>query len=285
VGEGGNLGWTHRARIEAASRGIGVSADFIDNAAGVDSSDHEVNLKILLGMAVARGDITVDERNDILRAATDYVVAHVLQNCYRQARILSREVNTSAGRIYAYEDLMTALEEEGILDRDADALPTVAQLGQRRRGGQGLHRPELAVLLAHSKRSLTAALLDSDLVEDPWFARDLRAYFPPAIVERFGDLLAEHRLRRELLATIVANEVVDSLGPSFISRLSTELGAAPAAVVRAYRIARDVTGAIGRFATIDALDTELDDEAEVELIDGVERLVEAVTRWYLQHAP
>jgi glutamate dehydrogenase len=281
VGEGGNLGWTQRARIEAADRGVGVTADFIDNSAGVDSSDHEVNLKILLGQA----GIEFEERNAILRAATDDVVAHVLQDSYRQARILSREVITSAGRIYAYEDLMTALEEEGILDRHADALPTVAQLGQRRRAGQGLRRPELAVLLAHAKRSLTDALLASDLVNDPWLERDLRGYFPPAMMERFGDLVAQHRLRRELTATLVANEVVDALGPSFVSRLATELGASPAAVVRAYRIARDVTGAIGRFAAIDALDSDLDDKAEVELLEGVERLVETVTRWYLRHAP
>jgi glutamate dehydrogenase len=278
VGEGGNLGWTQRARIEGAVRGIGVTADFIDNSAGVDSSDHEVNLKILLGHA----GLPFEERNAVLQAATDDVVAHVLQDSYRQARILSREVVASGARIYAYEDLMNALEAEGILDRDTDALPTVAELGQRRRAGRGLLRPELAVLLAHAKRSLTDALLDSELVEDAWFERDLRAYFPPAVVERFGALIAEHRLRRELTATLIANEVVDALGPSFVSRLSTELGAPPAAVVRAYRIARDVTGAIGRFAAIDAIETDLDDAVELELLGGVERLVETVTRWYLR---
>jgi glutamate dehydrogenase len=281
VGEGGNLGWTQRARIEGAAAGVGVTADFIDNSAGVDSSDHEVNLKILLGHA----GLPFEERNDVLRAATEDVVAHVLQDSYRQARILSREVVTSPGRIYAYEDLMEALEAEGILNREADALPAASELGQRRRGGQGLHRPELAVLLTHAKRSLTDALLDSELVDEPWFERDLRGYFPPAFVERFGHLFTEHRLRRELIATLIANEVVDALGPSFVSRLATELGVAPAAVVRAYRIARDVTGAIGRFAAIDALETALDDEVEVELVEGVERLVETVTRWYLQHAP
>ncbi|MEA2124912.1 MAG: glutamate dehydrogenase, partial [Solirubrobacteraceae bacterium] len=281
VGEGGNLGWTQRARIEGAAHGIGVTADFIDNSAGVDSSDHEVNLKILLGHA----GLPFEERNGVLRAATDDVVTHVLQDSYRQARILSREVVTSGARIYAYEDLMGALEAEGILDRDADALPTVAQLGQRRRTGQGLYRPELAVLLTHAKRSLTDALMVSELVDDPWFERDLRGYFPPAIVERFGGLLRGHRLRRELTATLIANEVVDALGPSFVSRLSTELGAAPDAVIRAYRIARDVTGAIGRFAAIDALETGLDEAVERELVEGVERLVETVTRWYLHHAP
>ena len=182
------------------------------------------------------------------------------------------------------EDLMNALEGEGILDRGADALPTVAQLGQRRRAGLGLRRPELAVLLAHAKRSLTDALLGFELIEDPWFERDLHGYFPPAIVARFGHLLGEHRLRRELTATLIANEVVDALGPSFVSRLSTELGAPPAEVVRAYRVARDTTGAVGRFAAIDAMDADMEREVEVELLDGVERLLEAVTRWHLQNA-
>ena len=285
VGEGGNLGFTQRARVEAAERGIGIHADFIDNSAGVDCSDHEVNLKVLLDVAVAAGDIDTAERNRVLRAATEDVVSHVLQDSYRQARILSRERIICPSRIYAYADLMDALEAEGILDRDADALPTVSALGQRRRAGQGLHRPELAVLLAHAKRSLTDALLDTDLVDDPWFERDLRNYFPPAVVERFGRLISEHRLRRELIATLIANEVVDAMGPSFVSRLCAELGASPADVMRAYRIARDVTGAVGRFATIDALDADLDDDIEIELLSGVERLVDTVTRWYLQHAP
>ncbi len=285
VGEGGNLGFTQRARIEAAEHGVGIHADFIDNSAGVDCSDHEVNLKILLDLAVKGGTIDSGERNAILRAATDDVVAHVLQDSYRQARILSREQGIAPTRIYAYGDLMDTLEAEGILDRNADGLPTVSALGQRRRAGVGLHRPELAVLLAHAKRSLTDALLDCELIDDPWLERDLRGYFPPAVVERFGDLIPEHRLRRELTATLVANELVDALGPSFVSRLCTELGASPSDVVRAYRIARDVTGAIGRFATIDALDSGLDDEVAIELIEGVERLVETVTRWYLTHAP
>jgi glutamate dehydrogenase len=285
VGEGGNLGFTQPARVEAAAAGIGIHADFIDNSAGVDCSDHEVNLKILLDLAVASGEIDADQRRVVLRAATEDVVAHVLQDSYRQARVLSREVVICPSRIFAYADLMESLEAEGILDRKADALPTVAALGQRRRAGIGLYRPELAVLLAHAKRSLTNALLGAELLDDAWYERDLRGYFPPALVERFSHLLGEHRLRRELLATLVANEVVDALGPTFVSRLCTELGATPEEVVRAYRIARDVTGAIGRFAAIDALDTGFDDEAQLELLDGVEQLVETVTRWYLRHAP
>ncbi|MEA2296322.1 MAG: glutamate dehydrogenase, partial [Solirubrobacteraceae bacterium] len=270
VGEGGNLGFTQRGRIEFSAAGGNINADFIDNSAGVDCSDHEVNVKILLDLAVARRELDAAGRHTLLRAMTDDVVAHVLQDSYRQARILSRELTVSGVRLYAYEDLMTALEEEGILDRDADALPNSIQLGQRRRASQGLHRPELAVLLAHAKRSLTDALMPTDLVEDPWLGRELRGYFPRAAAERFPDLIGKHRLRRELVATLIANEVVDAMGPSFVSRLATELGTAASDVVRAYRIARDVTGAVGRLAAIDALDAGLDRDVEVELVDGVE---------------
>ena len=283
VGEGGNLGFTQRARIEFAAGGGRVNADFIDNAGGVDCSDHEVNLKILLGLAEARGELDRPGRNELLRAVADDVVAHVLSDNYRQARILSREVDASAARIYAYEDLMDALESEGVMTRAAESLPGEQLLGARRRTGLGLHRPELAVLLANAKRSLTDSLLETDLIEDPWLERELRGYFPSKVLERFGHLLGEHRLRRELIATLVANEVVDLLGSSFVSRLATELGASPSEIVRAYRIARDVTGAVGRFAAIDALAPDVDRVVEAELVGGAERLVDTITRWYLAH--
>jgi glutamate dehydrogenase len=283
VGEGGNLGFTQRGRIEFSAAGGRINADFIDNAGGVDCSDHEVNLKILLGIAESRGALDRPGRNVLLQAVADDVVAHVLSNNYRQARILSREVDASATRIYAYEDLMQVLEAEGTVSREAEALPSEQQLGQRRRANAGLHRPELAVLLANAKRSLTDSLLESDLIEDAWLERDLRGYFPAGVLERYGDLLADHRLRRELVATLVANEVVDVLGSSFVSRLATELGADPADVVRAYRVARDATGAVGRFAAIDALDASVDRLVEAELVEGAEGLVETITRWYLVH--
>ena len=283
VGEGGNLGFTQRARIEFAATGGRINADFIDNSGGVDCSDHEVNLKILLGIAEARGELDRPARNELLRAVAEDVVVHVLSDNYRQARILSREVEASASRIYAYEDLMEALEREEVMTRAAESLPGEQLLGARRRNGLGLHRPELAVLIANAKRSLTDSLLETDLIEDPWLGRELRAYFPGKVLERFGHLLGEHRLRRELIATLVANEVVDLLGSSFVNRLTTELGHAPAAVVRAYRIARDVTGAVGRFAAIDALDAGVDRAIEAELVEGAERLVDTITRWYLAH--
>jgi glutamate dehydrogenase len=284
VGEGGNLGFTQRGRIEYARAGGRINADFIDNSAGVDSSDHEVNLKVLLDVAVRRGELAPDARNELLREVTDDVVAHVLYDSFLQAQILTQEERASALRIFAYEDLMDGLEESGMLDRRAEALPASDELADLRRTGAGLVRPELAVLVAYAKRALTDALLDSGLPEDPAFDADLRGYFPPAIVERFGGLLADHPLRRELIATLVANDVVNALGPTFVSGLGRELGARPDHVARAYRVAREVTGAAARWDAIEALDPEtVPQDVAWELMGGVDMLVGAIARWYVVH--
>jgi len=283
VGEGGNLGLTRRARVEYAREGGLINADFIDNSGGVDCSDHEVNLKILLGLAERRGEVDRAARDTLLRDVTDDVVEHVLYDSFLQAQILSEEIVVSKGRMYAYEDLMASLESSGLLDRDAEGLPGTEEVAERRRAGRGLERPELALLLAYAKRALRLSLLTSDFCENPWLERDLREYFPDRVVERFGHLLAEHPLRRELIATVNANLVVNSLGPTFVSQLAAERGAAPADVVRAYRIAHEVTGARARWDAIECLPRGTDRAVVNDLMLGVDRLVEAATRWYLAH--
>jgi glutamate dehydrogenase len=284
VVEGGNLGLTQRARIEYAANGGRINADFIDNSAGVDCSDHEVNLKILLNLAVDRGVLGRPERDELLRAVTDDVAGHVLYDSFLQAQILAQEVRGSAGRMYAYEDLMAALESGGLLHRDAEFLPSSEEMADRRRAGRGMERPELAVLLAYAKRWLTGALLRSDLPDEPCLAPALRHYFPGPVVERFGHLLAEHPLRRELVATLVSNHVVDALGPTFVSRLVAELGAQPADVVRAYIAARDLVGAASRWEAIERLGRSVPRAVQWELMDSLDRVVEATARWYLRHA-
>ncbi len=289
VGEGGNLGFTHRARIEYANvgghggEGGLINADFIDNSAGVDCSDHEVNLKILLDLAVRRGELRHSERDELLAEVTEDVVAHVLYDSFLQAQILSQEVRSSATRVFAYEDLMAALEEARILRRRDEALPTTDDMAERRRAGRGLVRPELAVLVAYAKRLLTDALLESDLPDEAAFDHDVRSYFPRPVVARFGHLIAEHPLRRELVATLAANDVVDALGPTFVSGLSSEFGAEPAEVVRAFRIAREVTGATQRWLEIEGQVATIDADAAWRLLDGVDDLVAGVARWYLLH--
>jgi len=285
VAEGGNLGLTQRGRIEFALRGGRINTDFIDNSAGVDTSDHEVNLKIVLGMAIARGELTLEERNVLLAEVEPDVVRHVLYDNFLQAQILSQEVELSPHRMEAFEDLTQALEGEGILDRELEALPNGEEMAERRRAGRGMTRPELAVLLAKAKQNLTGALLASSLPDSAYLEQDLRAYFPPTVVERFGHLLGEHPLRRELVAMLVANDVVNSQGITFVSRVVSETGAEAADVVRAYRIARDVTGAVERWEAVEALVGRLEPALLDELMAGTDHLVEVTSRWYLQHAP
>jgi glutamate dehydrogenase len=285
VGEGGNLGFTQRGRIEYARNGGRINTDFIDNSAGVDTSDHEVNIKILLGLAIQRGELLMEERNELLQSCADDVVRHVLYDNYQQAQILSQEMEVSAQRVEAYEDLMQQLEAgDGELEREVEFLPSAEEMVDRRAAGEGLVRPELAVLLAYAKRAIFAALVASDLPDSPYLVEDLRSYFPATIVERFGHLLEHHPLRRELIATIVANDVVNSQGITFVSRMVTETGASPAEVVRAFRIARDVTGAVERWADVEALDGLIDPRIQNELMTGVDWLVETSSRWYLVHA-
>ncbi len=285
VGEGGNLGFTQRGRIEYALAGGRINTDFIDNSGGVDCSDHEVNLKILLGIAETRGDLTRKQRDELLAEVSEDVVRHVLYDNYLQAQILSQEVTASATRIRAYEELMAALEAEGMLDRTIEELPTSDEMAERVRAGVGMARPELAVLLSYAKLSLKTAILDSNLPDDPYLQGDLQRYFPDVVVARFGHLTSEHPLRRELIATIVAKDVIDSEGVTFVSRAIAETGAEPADVARAYRIAREVTAAPGRWAALEDLDGVIDPVVQNELMSSVDWVVGLAGRWFLQNAP
>ncbi|MEA2281291.1 MAG: glutamate dehydrogenase, partial [Solirubrobacteraceae bacterium] len=284
VGEGGNLGFTRRARVEFAARGGHINADFIDNSAGVDISDHEVNLKVLLGLAERRGELTRDARDALLRAVTDDVVAHVLYDSFLQAQIIAQEVERSATRMYAYEDLMALLQARGMLERADEGLPDTEEIAERRRSQRGMERPELAVLVAYAKRWVARALQESDFVDEPWLERDLRDYFPDAVVARFAHLLDEHPLRRELLCMINANAVVNALGPTFVSQIVAERAAEVPAVVRAYRIALEVTDASAAWDEIERLDG-VDRAIQAELMGGVDAFVETVTRWFVAWPP
>jgi glutamate dehydrogenase len=284
VGEGGNLGFTRRARVEYAAGGGLINADFIDNSAGVDCSDHEVNLKILLGLAERRGEMTRRERDELLEAVTDDVVEHVLYDSFLQAQIIAQEVERSPGRMFAYEDLIELLEETGLLDRASENLPTNDEITERRRSGRGMERPELAILVAYAKRWVARSLEASGFADEPWLERDLRSYFPGQVVERCGHLLREHPLRTQLICMLSANSVVNALGPTFVSQLVAERSADVAAVLRAYRIACEVTRAEEPWEAIENLEgTER--ATQMQLLGGVDALVEATARWYLTCAP
>ena len=285
VGEGGNLGFTRKARVEYSSRGGRINADFIDNSAGVDCSDHEVNLKILLGLAESRGEMTRPDRDELLEAVTEDVVEHVLYDSFLQAQIIGQEVERSAARLYAYDDLMGLLTEEGLLlNRGSENLPDAEEIADRRRSGRGMERPELAVLVAYAKRWVARALEASKFIDDPWLERDLHGYFPPAVIERCAHLLPEHPLRRQLLCMASSNSVVNALGPTFVSQVVAERGCDPADVVRAYRIARAVTGAAARWDAVEKLEG-VEPEVQAELMAGVDSVVDSATRWYLSWEP
>ncbi len=283
VGEGGNLGLTQLGRIEFERSGGRVFTDFIDNSGGVHASDREVNIKILLRIAESSGVIDREERDRIIESVSDEVVDAILYDNFLQAQIISQRSSTSARFIEAYSDLMDRLEREGILHREIEFLPSSEEMAQRAREGAGMARPELAVLLAYAKRSLVGHLMNSSLPDDPHFDTDLLGYFPAPIVERFTDEIHEHPLRRELIATIVANQVLNSQGATFYSRLRTLTGASAAAIVRAYRIARAVTDASTRWTDIEELAGRVDPDTERMMLKDVDGLVTLVARWYLQH--
>ncbi len=285
VGEGGNLGFTQPARVEYARGGGRINADFIDNSAGVDCSDHEVNLKVLLDTAVRAGDLGADDRNELLRKATKEVVAHVLRGSVVQARLLTQEERRAPHRTMAAEELIASLEAEGGLDRDDHKIPSTDDLTERRVAGEGLSRPELAVLVALAKSSVATSLLDDerfDFDDSAWLA-DLERYFPDAIVRRVGARIEDHPLRRQLTATLAAGETINSLGPTFVARRSAEFGATPGAVVRAFRIAIGVIDARSLSKRIDEL-RDVDTDVPWELREQLNERTRVTSRWFLAHA-
>jgi glutamate dehydrogenase len=281
VGEGGNLGLTQRGRIEFAEQGGRLHTDFIDNSAGVHCSDREVNLKILLGLAEERGELDREERNRLVAVVADHVTDAIVYDNFLQAQILSQEAADSVRLMAAYEQGMELLEGAGMLDRAIEYLPRPAEMRERIRAGTGLTKPELSVLLAYGKRSLSEALLESDLPDLPYFETDLREYFPAPVAARFGHLIPSHPLRRELVATIVANQVMNSEGITFVTRLMDDTGGSPAEVVRAYRMAREITGAANRWNELETHVRDLEPGVLQRLLSNVDWLVESTAKWFL----
>ncbi len=281
VVEGGNLGLTQAGRIEYATHGGRINTDFIDNSGGVDCSDREVNLKILLSLAEDRALIGREARDELVSAVVDDVVEAILYDNFQQAQMLSQEESSADRRMEAYEELMVSLEARGMLDRAVEGLPSSEVMSERIRAGQVLTRPELSVLFAYAKRSVKESILESNLPDDPYLVSELREYFPAAVVERFGELVGEHPLRRELVTNALANDVVNSEGIVFVERLINQTGAEAAEVVAAYRVARDVTRAVDRWEAIEDAFGTIPMDMWTRLMQVSDRSVAAVTRWYL----
>jgi glutamate dehydrogenase len=285
VGEGGNLGFTQRGRVEYALAGGRIFTDAIDNSAGVDCSDHEVNIKVLLGGVVASGDMTEKQRNELLVEMTDDVARLVLRNNYRQTQALSLARKQAPSMLGVHVRQVQHLEQAGRLARELEALPTDEVLAERGAAGGGLVSPELAVLLAHAKIELYDALLASDLPDDPYMANELVRYFPHVLTERFRDRMAGHRLRRELIATYVTNSLVNRAGITFPFRLIEETGAEAADVARAYTVAREVFDLRALWTAVEELDSTLAADVQLAMLLEGRKLVERATRWLLRSRP
>ncbi|WP_010173051.1 NAD-glutamate dehydrogenase [Pseudomonas sp. PAMC 25886] len=282
VGEGGNLGMTQLGRVEFGLNGGGSNTDFIDNAGGVDCSDHEVNIKILLNEVVQAGDMTDKQRNQLLASMTDEVGSLVLGNNYKQTQALSLAARKAFERAAEYKRLMSDLEGRGKLDRAIEYLPSEDQLTERAATGKGLTRPELSVLISYSKIDLKEALLKSLVPDDDYLTRDMETAFPPSLVAKFSEAMRRHRLKREIVSTQIANDLVNHMGITFVQRLKESTGMSPANVAGAYVIVRDIFHLPHWFRQIEALDHQVSAEVQLALMDELMRLGRRATRWFLR---
>ncbi|GAB2493333.1 NAD-glutamate dehydrogenase [Arenimonas alkanexedens] len=281
VGEGGNLGMTQKGRIEAAWAGVLVNTDFIDNSAGVDTSDHEVNIKILLSAPLMRGDLSQEQRNALLASMTAEVGELVLNDNYRQNQAISLMERMSASRLGSFGHFIRTLEGQGLLDRAIEFLPSEAEINDRKARGQGLSRPELAVLLSYDKIVVFNQMLESDVPEDPYLSKELVRYFPNALQEKYAQDMENHRLRREIIATAVTNSTVNRMGSTFILRMQEDTGQTPAQIAKAFTISREVLDARELWARIDALDLKVSEAAQLDALTSIWHLQRNMTRWLL----
>ena len=284
IGEGGNLGFTQLGRVEYARYGAGgdggrMNTDFIDNSAGVDTSDHEVNIKILLDRVVRAGGMDETGRNQLLAEMTDEVGALVLRDNYEQNLALANAEAHAPSLLHVHEEWMRALEKRGVLNRDLEGLPTTRQVRRRLDRKQALSAPELSVLLAWTKIVLADELIESDLPDDPYLREDLLAYFPRQMVPDLEAAIEDHPLRREIIVTQVVNDLVNGAGMTFWPRLAGETGASPADLTRANFVAREIFGSLALRQEVAALDNLVPAERQTRMRIEMRTLVERASRW------
>ncbi|MEU6528412.1 NAD-glutamate dehydrogenase [Streptomyces sp. NPDC046928] len=283
VGEGGNLGLTQLGRIEFARGGGRINTDAIDNSAGVDTSDHEVNIKILLNGLVADGDMTVKQRNKLLAEMTDEVGRLVLRNNYAQNTAIANALAQSSAMLHAQQRFMKHLVREGHLDRALEFLPTDRQIRERLNSDHGLTGPETAVLMAYTKITVAEELLHTSLPDDPYLSTLLHSYFPTALRERFPEHLVSHPLRREITTTVLVNDTVNTGGTTYLHRLREETGASLEEIVRAQTVARAIFRSAEVWDAVEALDNKVEAAVQTRIRLHSRRLVERGTRWLLNN--
>ncbi|WFF06791.1 NAD-glutamate dehydrogenase [Micromonospora sp. WMMD1076] len=277
VGEGGNLGFTQHGRIEYASTGGRIYTDFIDNAAGVDCSDHEVNIKILLNTAVADGELDRPERDELLAQMTDEVADLVLRDNYDQARALNNAQAQAASLLPVHRRMINELERSGALDRALEALPSDEELAVRTESG--LTAPEFAVLLAYVKIVLEREIVGEGLADEEWTTDVLVNYFPTPLRQRFAERMGRHRLRRDIVTTVLVNEAINRGGISFVFRVVEETAASAADVLRAYVVVREVFGLRDLWDAVEALDNKVSPELQTAVYLDTRRLLDRAVRW------
>ncbi len=282
IGEGGNLGLTQLGRIEAARNEVRLNTDAIDNSAGVDTSDHEVNLKVLLDDLVHAGTLTEDERNALLVEMEDSVSFQVLKDNYRQNVVLGNARAGAANLVTVHQRMIRELERTGALNRAVEFLPDDEELDTRRLAGEGLTSPELSVLLAYAKISLAAALNESDVCDDPWFQVMLSRYFPDLCIERFPEAIERHPLRGQIITTVTTNEVLNVGGITFAFRVAEETGADVPDIVRSAMASMEIWNIVDLRRQINALDNAVATPVQTSLHLETRRMLDRCTRWFLQ---
>ncbi|AOS62385.1 NAD-glutamate dehydrogenase [Actinoalloteichus hymeniacidonis] len=285
VGEGGNLGLTQRGRIEFAKVGGKVNTDALDNSAGVDCSDHEVNIKILLDRVIASGGLDPEQRNALLGEMTDQVSELVLADNYRQNAVLGVSRSHAAPMVSVHARLVANLEAHHGLDRELEVLPSVARFKAMDKASEGLTSPELATLMAHVKLALKDDILAGNLPEAEIFAGRLPSYFPTQLRERFGELISQHPLRREIITTMLVNEVVDGGGVSYAFRLAEEMSVTTTDAVRAFAVVTEVFDLPALWQAVDELDTIVSSDVADDLVLQSRRLLDRSARWLLSNRP
>ncbi len=283
VGEGGNLGFTQRGRVEYALNGGLIYTDAIDNSAGVDCSDHEVNIKILLDGIVAAGELTAKQRNELLVSMTDEVAGLVLANNKAQTLALLMARKQSLGMANVHARYIDTLETEGWLDRQLEFLPSDRQIAERQLAGTGLTAPEFAVLIAYTKNTNVSEMVGSDLPDDDLLHRDVVDYFPTPLRQRFAEAILAHPLRREIISTMVVNQMVNLSGISFDHRMTEDTGASVVDVMRAWLVSREVFDFAALWSAIDALDATVAVDTQFSLFLDLRRMVERGALWVLRH--
>ena len=283
MGEGANLGMTQRGRVEYAGNGGRLNTDFIDNSAGVDCSDHEVNIKILMNDVVESGDLTVKQRDVLLAEMTDEVAGFVLQDNYLQSQAVSFAQHQGPALLDQQIALMRALEKQGRLDRAIEFLPPDEVLAERQAEGKGLTRPELAILLSYSKMTLYDDLLPSSLPDDPKLLGDIARYFPKRLGKQFPDAIQRHRLGREIVATYMTNSLVNRVGATFVNVMTEKTGMAAPDIARAFAISRDVFQLRKLWRAVEALDNKVPAALQNDMLREMSDLVGRATLWFLRN--